>query len=139
MDKENETGTMTGTHMTVNVQLRNKQETIRTECCEIACVVELSNAEFCNFRRRPLSDRDFIKDHLQELKSDIINPIPCMLVLGEGIDDGILVDPEGYDYARYTAYIPMARKLFEIEQTENENDSIMNDDPDEEHIQGMTM
>ena len=139
MDKEKETGTMTGTPMTVNVQLRNKQETIRTECCEIACVVELSNAEFCNFRRRPLSDRDFIKDHLQELKSDKLNPIPCMLVLGEGVDDGILVDPEGYDYARYTAYIPMARQLFQNEQIECEDEASEEDGLEEEPFQGMTM
>ncbi len=139
MDKEKETGTMTGTHMTVNVQLRNKQETIRTECCEIACVVELSNAEFCNFRRRPLSDRDFIKEHLQELKSDKLSPIPCLLVLGEGVDDGILVDPEGYGYARYTAYIPMARKIFRNEQIESNEHTVVEDDQDEEPLQGMTM
>ena len=139
MNKEKNTWDMTGTPMTVNVQLRNKQETIRTDCCEIVCVVELSNAEFSNFRRCPLSDRDFIKEHLSVLKSNELGTIPCILVLGEGIDDGILVDLEGYDYARYTAYIPLARQLFQNEQIECEDEASKEDGLEEEPFQGMTM
>ena len=33
------------------------------------------------------------------------------LVLGVGRNDGILVDPQGADYARYSAFIPNARSL----------------------------
>ena len=62
-----------------------------------------------------------------------------MLVLGEGVDDGILVDPQGYDYARYTAYIPMARQLFQNEQMESEDEAVEEDDLEEEPFQGMTM
>ena len=62
-----------------------------------------------------------------------------MLVLGEGVDDGILVDPQGYDYARYTAYIPMARQLFQNEQVESEDEAVGEDGLEEEPFQGMTM
>ena len=39
-----------------------------------------------------------------------------MLVLGKGITDGILVDAEGYGYARYSAFLPGVRLLIEHEQ-----------------------
>ena len=60
-------------------------------------------------------------------------------MLGEGVDDGIVVDPQGYDYARYTAYIPMARQLFQNEQMESEDEAVEEDDLEEEPFQGMTM
>ena len=115
--------------MLINAQLRSKQEEIQPVRCDIACIVELSNAEFCGF----------IKEHLPNLKTDEFHAIPCMLVLGEGVDDGILVDPQGYDYARYTAYIPMARQLFQNEQLESEDETVEEDDLEEEPFQGMTM
>ena len=115
--------------MLINAQLRSKQEEIQPVRCDIACIVELSNAEFYDFQFNPLADHDFIKAHLPDLKTDEFHAIPCMLVLGEGVDDGILVDPQGYDYARYTAYIPM----------ESEDEAVEEDDLEEEPFQGMTM
>ena len=125
--------------MLINVQLRSKQVEIQPVRCDIVCVVELSHAEFYDFQFNPLADHDFITEHLPDLKTDELYAIPCMLVLGEGVDDGILVDPQGYDYARYTAYIPMARQLFQNEQIESENEVPEEDDLEEESFQGMTM
>ena len=34
-----------------------------------------------------------------------------ILILGEGQKDGILVDTQGYSYARYAALVPFARLL----------------------------
>jgi len=39
-----------------------------------------------------------------------------MLVLGEGCDDGILVDSQGATYARYASFAPGARELLLIAQ-----------------------
>ena len=125
--------------MLINAQLRSKQEEIQPVRCDVACIVELSNAEFYDFQFNPLADHDFIKEHLHDLKTGEFHAIPCMLVLGEGVDDGILVDPQGYDYARYTAYIRMARQLFQNEQIESENEAPEEDDLEEEPFQGMTM
>lgn len=41
--------------------------------------------------------------------------------------------------ARYTAYIPMARQLFQNELVESEVDTVEEDDFEEEPFQGMTM
>ena len=125
--------------MLINVQLRSKQEEIQPARCDIACVVELPNEEFYDFQFNPLEDHAFIREHLTDLKTNEFHAIPCMLVLGEGVDDGILVDPQGYDYARYTAYIPMARQLFQNEQAESESDAPEEDEPDEAPCQGMTL
>lgn len=35
----------------------------------------------------------------------------CVLFLGEGSQDGVLVNSEGYDWARYAAFIPGARMI----------------------------
>lgn len=35
----------------------------------------------------------------------------CLLVTGEGRRDGVLVEAEGYDYARYASYVPDAAAL----------------------------
>ena len=125
--------------MLINAQLRSKQEEIQPVRCDVACIVELSNAEFYSFQFNPLANHDFIKEHLPDLKTDVFHAIPCMLVLGEGVDDGILVDPQGYGYARYTAYIPMARQLLQYGQTESEETDLGEGLPDEDTVQGMTM
>ena len=38
---------------------------------------------------------------------------PCIMVLGEGSDDGVCVETSGASYARYSAYIPHARQIVE--------------------------
>ena len=81
--------------MLINAQPRSKQEEIQPVRCDVACIVELSNAEFFRLPIQPLADHDFIKEHLPDLKTDEFHAIPCILVLGESVDDGILVDPQG--------------------------------------------
>lgn len=125
--------------MLINTQLRCKQEEIQPVRCDIVCIVELSRADFYDFRFNTLADRDFIKEHLKDLKADVFHAIPCLLVLGEGENDGILVDPQGYDYARYTAYIPMARQLVQAEQIARVDDAIEDDDANEDPFQGMSL
>lgn len=83
--------------MLINAQLRSKQEEIQPVRCDIACIVELSNAEFYDFQFNPLADHDFIKAHLPDLKTDEFHAIPCMLVLGEGVDDGTLEQHDTLD------------------------------------------
>ncbi len=39
----------------------------------------------------------------------------CLLALGEGSNDGVLIEAEGYDYARYAAYIPGMRDIVNAE------------------------
>ena len=35
----------------------------------------------------------------------------CLLVAGEGMDEGVLVESEGSAYARYSAFVPFAQEI----------------------------
>lgn len=124
--------------MLINAQLRCKQEEIQPVRCAVSCVVELSDADFEEFQFNPLADYPFIREHLTDLNTDEFHAIPCLLVLGKNHDDGILVDPQGYDYARYTAYVPMARQLLQADQAICESNPLQ-DDGAEDLFHGMTM
>ena len=103
--------------MMIYAPLKSKQDRIEPTRCEVDCVVEIPYDEFILFRDNPLKDYDFIKTHLDELKQKDYSTASCMLVIGKNQSDGILVDPQGYSYERYTAYIPEARQLLQHEQS----------------------
>ena len=49
---------------------------------------------------------DFIKENIELMYCDNEGTFHCILVTSEKHDFGILVESEGYHYARYTAYLP---------------------------------
>ena len=81
---------------------------------DIVGVVTLNQAQFAWFSERLLDDYDFIADYAEETYDDGERK-HCLLVLGEGEDDGILVCSEGSFYARYSAYLPKARQILRDE------------------------
>ena len=110
--------------MIIKTQLRCKQEQILPQRCDVVCVVELPSDEFSDFQCDPLKDRSFITELLPELKTDEKDALPCMLVLEEGSSDGILVDPQGYSYARYSAYVSGARQMVAPERIRRFQDDL---------------
>ena len=72
----------------------------------------LSKSEFDKFINRPLDDYDFIKENLELMYCDKDDVFHCIFVTSNEHDFGILVESEGYHYARYTAYLP--KKIFSI-------------------------
>lgn len=60
------------------------------------------------FIKDPLNDYDFIKENLELMFCDKDEVYHCIFVTSESHDYGILVESEGYSYARYTAYLPKA-------------------------------
>ena len=95
--------------MIVKVPLMRKAPELETKDCFIAAVVELERQEFRYFKKHLLEEYDFIANHAQEMKCGPDGVHHCLLVLGEGENDGILVDSEGANYARYSASFPYAR------------------------------
>lgn len=112
--------------MILNTKLERKPTDFETEPCSIEKVVELSESDFDAFLRTPLADYDFLDEFNAENHDYKNGARPCVLVLGEGHDDGICVDTSGYSYARYASYIPHARQIVEAEMTleNSENDII---------------
>lgn len=68
-------------------------------------VIELTEAEFARFISSPLSNYDFIADNIDLMYFDGNETYHCILVKANGYDYGILIESEGFSYARYTAYI----------------------------------
>ena len=92
----------------INAYLQRKPECLCTPQCQVEKVVELSTQDFDAFVYSPLGDREFIAENKKLMRSkDGVDH--CLLVLGSDRVDGVLVNSEGYDWARYAAYLPSAR------------------------------
>ncbi len=96
--------------MILKADFRCKQVTPEVEACVVEKAVELSAVEFDRFCRSMLEKYPFIRETGASLHYDD-GMRHGFLVLGVGRNDGILVDPQGADYARYSAFIPNARSL----------------------------
>jgi hypothetical protein len=67
--------------------------------------IELEKEEFDNFANDLFADQDFIKDNAELMHIDKNGIRHCILVKEIGHAGGILVESEGYEYARYAAYL----------------------------------
>ena len=61
---------------------------------------------FETFIHNPLDDYEFIKENIDVMYCDGEEVFHCIFVTSNEHDFGILVESEGYHYARYTAYLP---------------------------------
>ena len=96
--------------MILKADFRCKQVTPEVDDCVVEKAVELSTVEFDRFCRSMLERYPFIGEVGASLHyNDGMRH--GFLVLGVGRNDGILVDPQGAGYARYSAFIPNARSL----------------------------
>ena len=100
---------------TVYASFKCKDNCIDVSPCAIESVVELPAEEYRRFSKNLLGRFDFIRDCKAPLHQDSMGVNHCLLVLGEGSNDGILVRSEGSDYARYSAYLPNARQFLRQE------------------------
>ena len=102
--------------MKINVPFRRKDTEIEISPCIVEKAVELPSELFEHFSENLLNDYDFILENIDCMYQDKDGMNHCLLVLGEGQDDGILVESEGSAYARYSAFVPNARQLWRQEQ-----------------------
>ena len=75
-------------------------------------VVKLSKEEFEDLLKNPLNDRSYVRDNKSLMFEDKDGYWHCIYVVAEEYDYGILIESEGSDYPRYTAYLPKA--LFDL-------------------------
>lgn len=78
--------------------------------CQIEKVVELSHEDFCRLKITPLANQSFFAEQ-KDCMFSRDGVIHCLLALGQGSNDGVLIDAEKYDYARLAAYIPGMRDI----------------------------
>ena len=89
---------------------RRKEVCFEPSECEIEKVIHLSDSDFARFQQTLLDNYDFLREHadLMRVEGSVTH---CLLVVGESFEDGILVNSEGSDYARYAAYFPNAKSF----------------------------
>ena len=106
--------------MQINAIFHRKEPQFETQACVVEKIIELPPDEYEAFRGNMLKDRQFIAEFSQAMRAQGKGSDHCLLVLGEEHEDGILVNTEGYGYARYAAFIPGARRLLLIEEMQEE-------------------
>lgn len=67
--------------------------------------IEFKKAEFNNFANVLFADQAFIEENVELMRVDKNGTQHCMLVKARGETVGILVESEGYEFARYAAYM----------------------------------
>ncbi len=96
--------------LTINTSLVRKQEEFRTTKCVVEKVIELSEAAFTKLITKPLEDNWQITAN-RELMWQDDDAAHCILFVDKKTGDGLLVESEGADYARYAQYIPHAKDI----------------------------
>ena len=96
--------------MIIQAELRRKQSEYEGDACVVDKVIELPAQRFQQFSRALLADYDFIAENKNAIRHDD-GDRHCLLILDAEGTDGFLVDPQGYNYARYSAFVPNARSL----------------------------
>ena len=87
-------------------ELRGPQQQFR-----VTLTVELSPGEYLYFSRHLLHDTAFLTQYRDYMGTEAGGINRCLLVTSPGQSGGILVNAEGYDYARYAAYIEDVSRL----------------------------
>lgn len=102
--------------MFINIPFRRKDTDYDPEPCAVEKTIELTGEQFRHFKTHLLEDYDFIIENRNEMGYTEDGVRHCILVLSENSNDGILVDAQGSNYARYSAYLPNARTLFTLDR-----------------------
>ena len=96
--------------MIIQAELKCKQTGCEADTCAVDKVIELPSQRFRQFSRALLVDYDFIAENKNAIRHDD-DSRHCLLILDAEGTDGFLVDPQGHNYARYSAFVPNARSL----------------------------
>ena len=96
--------------MIIRAELKCKQTGCEADPCAVDKVIELPAQRFQQFSRALLADYDFIAENKNAIRHDT-DSRHCLLILDADGTDGFLVDPQGYNYARYSAFVPNVRSL----------------------------
>ena len=96
--------------MIIQAELKCKQTGCEADPCAVDKVIELPSPRFRQFSRALLADYDFIADNKNAVRHDEAAR-HCLLILDAEGKDGFLVDPQGHNYARYSAFVPNVRSL----------------------------
>lgn len=89
-----------------------KEPEIEANEFRVEKVIVLPANEYESFTKHLMHDYDFIRDNV-DLMCEKDGVWHCLLVTGEGMEEGVLVESEGSSYARYAAFVPSVKEIME--------------------------
>lgn len=87
-----------------------KEPEIDTKEFQVEKVITLPSEQYAYFTQHLMKEHDFIKENV-DLMHEKDGVGHCLLVTGEDMDEGVLVESEGSAYARYSAFVPSAQGI----------------------------
>lgn len=88
--------------------MRGETDTPDDDYYAIAAEVHLTAAEWAEFTRDMHQGQSWIADFIWEHRNSKAGLCLCIRVTGDGSQIALIVDPQGYDYARYVGIEPTA-------------------------------
>ena len=95
--------------MQIHASLRRQSEIIE-EHCLVADIIELPESEYASLYQDLTQERGYLAKRA-DMETFIDGQRCCVLVLGEGQEDGILVDTQGKSIAYLSSFVPNARTI----------------------------
>lgn len=96
----------------LNVTMTCKADSYKqaNNLCVVEEIVPIPDVDFLEMATYPCRDNPHITLHKDSMYADS-EAMHCVLFIAEKQGDGFLVECEGYDYARYSQYIPHAADI----------------------------
>ena len=95
--------------MQIHANLRRRSEIIE-EPCLVTDIIELPESEYASLYQDLIKERGYLAKR-SDIDAFVDGQRCCVLVLGEGQEDGILVDTQGKSIAYLSSFIPNARTI----------------------------
>ena len=73
--------------------------------------IRIPEKEFASMLGNLMEDKDFLMGNKELMYQDFSGTYHCLLLMGEGRTDGMLIQSDGYGYARYASYVPEVAAL----------------------------
>ena len=100
--------------LVLNTSLERKPTELAVNGCIIEKAIPVSHRKFEAITKGPLRDEPLIAENKDIMYFDSkYNMYHCLLIYDKDFGDGIVVNSEGSDYARYAQYIPQAKVIYE--------------------------
>jgi len=93
---------------TIFVRKPDKRSLVPQDEFVIEKEIVLEKEAFDKFLNHPIDNYDFIKDNNKLMYCDDKSIYHCIYITSNEHNFGILIESEGYHYARYAAYISKA-------------------------------
>ena len=109
----------------MNGKLMHKASDHNTKRCEVEKWVFLPHSDFERLKANPYQEHEAITA-ARDLMYEDENAYHCIMLLDEYGDDGLLIEADGFDYPRYSMFVPDAVNIYKRYMT-SESDYYIHD------------